>query len=153
MRKARWHADVIAVLLLTLVFVLSAMLTLVWGAQAYQAATDRDAATLDRMTLEQYLLTRLWHSGCEFEVRDWSGNPVQSGPVLCCFEIVDGEVYEQLMYEHEGHVYELLSSSGFEFEPGDGDWMLSTDRLDFEQSDGGLWVNTGDRSFYISTSR
>lgn len=148
MRK--WHGDVAAVLLLTLTFFLSAMMVLISGAGVYQSMTDRNNNTLACMTAEQYLMTKVRHSGGDIQVLGLDGQPVEMGPVLRCREMIDGEAWNQLIYVHDGCLYELLCGLDFEFEPGDGDWVLDISNLEFRQAAGGVWAVADGREFYIS---
>jgi hypothetical protein len=140
------HIDGVFVLLLFGVFAACVLMVLLTGAGSYQRLTERDAHSYDQRICVQYLAARVRHAdttGGVF-VGTFDGKPEEAGDTLFLAETLDGETYWTRIYYYDGYVRELFTAADGEFEPEDGDPVLTAQSLSFSLKDGLLTAETAD---------
>lgn len=143
MRVKRKELSSFAPLFVFALFALSVIAVLLSGAKIYKENNRRDSSSYDRVTVSQYIATRIRQSdradACF--VGDFAGNESQEGDTLFYRETIDGEEYLTRIYCYNGYLYELFSLAEDEFEPRDGEPIIPVHSLNFRRSNGYVEVD------------
>lgn len=109
------------VLLVFALFMVSALLVLLTGADVVQGITERDQASYEQRTAVQYLATRVRQAD---EVGAISVCATEIGDRLVLSETIDGLPYETMIYCYDGYLRELFCVSGNAFDAAFGEKIL-----------------------------
>ena len=109
------------VLLVFALFMVSALLVLLTGADVVQGITERDQASYEQRTAVQYLATRVRQAD---EVGAISVCTTEIGDRLVLSETIDGLPYETMIYCYDGYLRELFCVRGNAFDAAFGEKIL-----------------------------
>jgi len=99
------------VLLVFALFMVSALLVLLTGADVVQGITERDQRSYEQRTAVQYIATRVRQADRAGMI---SVRTDETGDSLVLAEEIDGVRYETLVYCHEGYLRELFCAGGYD---------------------------------------
>ena len=125
--------DLLAVLLLLLVFCTVILALLFVGAKSYRAITALGSQTQDQRVAELYIGNKIRQADRPDLVR------VARYGQTDCLEIpleANGKAYVTRVYCYEGWVRELLAAQDTAFAPEDGEKVTEAQDLSFEEADG-----------------
>ena len=114
------------VLLVFALFMVSAVLVLLTGADVVQGITERDQASYEQRTAAQYLATRVRQAD---ETGAISVCATETGDRLVLSEEIDGFPFETTVYCHDGYLREMFCASGYAFDAEFGEKILPAERF------------------------
>ena len=129
-RKKR-KADALMVLLRFGVFAVCILSVLLTGADAYRRLSQRDQSGYEHRTASQYLTTRVRQADRLGGVRV---DTFDGQDTLVLSEEIDGELYETLVYCHDGYLRELFAAAGGDFTLEDGEKVLKAHDLKLQNN-------------------
>ena len=132
-RNGKFSIDGVLALVLFGIFALCVLAVLLLGARAYQRLTERGQESYQERTAAQYIVTRVRQADNKGAV---SLGSVGSVEALELTEYIDGTAYVTRVYCYDGYICELFSASTLEFQPADGERILSAQSVDFTLEDG-----------------
>ena len=117
------------------VFTAAVLLVLILGISVYKNINEISADEYNERTCLSYVWTKVRSGDTAGNV--YVGNMFGQN-VLCIDEDYDDATYETVIYTYDGWVYELYSEKGSDFSPEDGQQVINTSSLAFEQLSGNL---------------
>ena len=110
-RMKKSNLGFLLVLLVFALFMVSALLVLLTGADVVQGITERDQKSYEQRTAVQYIATRVRQAdqACMISVRT-----TDAGDRLVLAEEIDGILFETLVYCHDGYLRELFCAGGYD---------------------------------------
>ncbi len=114
------------VLLVFAVFMVSALLVLLTGADVVQGITQRDQKNYEQRTAVQYIATRVRQADQAGMI---SVRTTEAGDSLVLAEEIDGIRFETLVYCHDGYLRELFCASGYDPGAEFGERILPAERF------------------------
>ena len=126
-RNDRQLISGMAALVLLGVFGISILAVLLTGADTYRRLTQRDRLAYDRRTCAQYVATKVRQAPSPSAV---ALERFGGGDALVVRHELDGAVYWNRIYCHDGWLMELFSAADGAFVPEDGEKVLPADSLE-----------------------
>ncbi len=130
-RNDRQLISAMAALVLLGVFGISILAVLLTGADTYRRLTQRDQLAYDRRTCAQYVATKVRQAPSPSAV---ALERFGASDALVVRHELDGVVYLNRIYCHDGWLMELFSAADGAFAPEDGEKVLPADRLGLTRS-------------------
>ena len=128
-------AGTLACLMLTCVFGVTLLLSLVTGAEVYRRVEERgDESSRTRVSLS-YITAKI--HGYDQRGMLEAGEFGESGAVFL-YEEIDGFVYETILYIYNGNLMEMLCEKGWEMSPEYGEPVSPAQALTVTQPREGL---------------
>lgn len=123
----------VSVLLIICVFAVSAMILVNVGAIIYKNIAENNLETFQVRTSLSYMKTKINQfdevEGVRVEEKDGRVQLVLS-------EVIEDEIFETVVYFHNGKLLEITHQQGAEFKPEDGFTILSVDKFELSENNG-----------------
>ncbi|MBO6108129.1 MAG: DUF4860 domain-containing protein [Eubacterium sp.] len=161
MRKGRGSVHSIEgafVLVLFAVFAITVIAVLALGANSYKSLVARDNEAYNKRIITSYVAAKIRSADTVGGVAVGGFSTPSSNDgvnTLHLYQEIDGDVYDQRIYYHDGHIYEILTIANNNIAPEDGNPILEAHGLEFEMKDGVVSVkakDTEDRENHITVS-
>jgi len=131
------------VLLLFGIFAVCILSVLFSGTRIYDRLTERDKITFDTRSAVQYLATRIHQAE---NAASLTLESAEGGTMLRIAQAYGEELYETLLYCHDGWLCELFVPAGEEFEPDAGERILPVERMTGTIDNGLLTLSVADEN-------
>ncbi len=132
MTKDTQLAQVFTGLLLFLLFALSLLFVLLFGAKAYKNTSDTLDSQYRERTCLNYLAAKIRHNQLDGNI---SLANFEGLTALSIEETIDGKSYTTFIYHYEGTLRELYMPTGSQLKPSDGLSVLDVDGLELSAID------------------
>ena len=142
-KSTKKDISIIAPLIMLIIFSVSVMFVLLFGAKLYKQALAQDQCNYETRTVNQYLTTRLRQSDGEkmMFIGDFeNATESETGDTFYFVEQINSVLYYTRIYCHEGNLCELFSDSRLRLDKDDGEIILPLSDLKFTQTDGLITV-------------
>lgn len=130
-----WKTDTVAALAVFCVFVVSMLITLVFGGSVYKNIVRESKDGTDERTCLSYLWAKVKNGDEAGSIYPGDFNGLSA---LFLEKEYDQVMYQTVIYQYDDWVRELFFEKGLDFAPEDGMAVIQVDSLSFEQLDGGL---------------
>ena len=140
--------DTIFVLIIFSVFALSVLMVLTFGASIYKNISNIARDGQNERTVLSYVRSKIKnYDGMDRIVAgDFHGLSA-----LYVYEELGHTLYNTIVYQYDGWLYEIFTEADFEFMPEDGIKITKVNDLSFKPlKDGLIQVTTGDLNLLIS---
>lgn len=130
------YSELIFVILLFLLFSLSALALVILGGNVYSGILDHMDANYELRTPLAYMATKVRQGDARDGIR--LDEEALGTTALVLTENAGGEMYETWIYYYDGALREYYVSQGLEFIPSDGMKVVQAAGLTMEQEESGL---------------
>jgi len=133
----------ILLLLLCAIFAALILMVLLLGAKSYKTVAAMDSEAFGKRTCDQYIAAKIRHFDSSANVYTGSfssGSPEVS--TLFLAQNIEGEKYVTQIYWYDGYVYELFSAADSGLRPEDGNKIMKSNGLGFEQKDNFITIKS-----------
>ena len=135
------------VLVLFAIFAVTVIAVLALGANSYRRLVERDNNAYNRRIITSYVAAKIRSSDAVESIAVGGFVNVKEDDgvkTLHLFRDIDGDTYDERIYFHDGHVYEILTIAGSNIKPEEGYPILEAQALDFSMEDGVVSVTAKD---------
>ena len=119
----------IFVLFLLLIFVLTASLTIAFGAKVYSETASSMDSNFDTRTGIAYLTQKV-HMNDSYDMIDVI--TILDVPVLCLYQEINDDLYVTYLYEYDGSLYEYFTRNDLDFDFEYGNEVVKMTNLNFQ---------------------
>ena len=128
-KRSRTVIQILCSLSLFLLFSICSLLLISISASNYKGLLGDNDDNFNANTSLRYISTKL-HS---YDTKNGINIKTVSGvKCLSLTQTSDNEIYNTLIYYHNGYLYELYASNEFNFQPGNGEKLMKVNNFSFE---------------------
>ena len=127
--EKRHTIDVLFVITLFAVFALSVLSLTGVGARVYDSIVEKMSANYESRTAFSYVINKVHQNDSEGAITVGSFGGCDA---LIIYEDVDNVTYSTYLYYYDGHIKELFTRAGQEFDPNYGTDILEADGFEME---------------------